>query len=62
MLRNRSLRVKMVKDDDPNEDAIPIDYHDVAKVVTRSVSTCIAVYIGGDILRRVAIYALTSKF
>jgi hypothetical protein len=62
MLRNRSLRVKMVKDDEPNEDAIPIDYHDVAKVVTKSVSTCICVYIAADIVRRAVIYTLTSKF
>ena len=61
MLKNRSLSVKMVKDSDI-EESQPIDYHDVAKVITKSVSTCICVYVGADILRRVVIYALTSKF
>lgn len=52
----------MVKDSDAIEDKpIEIDYHDVAKVVTKSVSTCIAVYVGADIVRRVVVYALTAK-
>lgn len=63
MLRNRSFLVKVVKDDpDPDIPASePIDYHDLAKVVTKSVSTCIGVYVGADILRRVVIYVVSAK-
>jgi hypothetical protein len=55
--------VKIVKDDlDPDISASePIDYHDVAKVITKSVSTCIGVYVGADILRRVVIYVVSAK-
>ena len=61
MLKNRSLHVRMVKDSDI-EESPPLDYHDVAKVVTKSVSTCICVYVGADILRRIVVYAITTKF
>jgi len=61
MWRNRSLRVKMVKDHEAVESQ-PIDYNDLAEVVTRGVSTCIAVYVGADIVRRIVVYMLTSKF
>ena len=61
MFRNRSLHVKMVKDEDIDIPSQPIDYRDLAKVVTKSVSTCIAVYIGADTLRRVVVYAISAK-
>ena len=64
MLKNRSLQVKMIKDD--NSDIVgyspPIDYRDLAKVVTKSVSTCIVVYVTADTARRVVIWAISAKF
>lgn len=53
----------MVKDSDIAEDqeSQPIDYREFAKVVTKSVSTCIAVYITADTLRRVVVYAISAK-
>jgi hypothetical protein len=51
----------MVKD--PNlEENQSIDYNEVASVVTKSVVTCILVYVGADTLRRAAIYAMTTKY
>lgn len=61
MLRNRSFQVKVVKDQEPDLPSPPIDYHDLAKVITKSVSTCIGVYVGADIVRRVAVYLITAK-
>ena len=63
MLKNRSLQVKMIKDDDSDivNYSPPIDYRDLAKVVTKSVSTCIVVYVTADTLRRAAIYFLSAK-
>ena len=67
MFRNRSFLVKMVKDEDPilNVEGLPgkdpIDYRDLAKVVTKSVSTCITVYITADTVRRAIIYAISAK-
>jgi hypothetical protein len=62
MFRNRSFLVKPVKDDGMNVIlSPPPDYHEIAKVVTKSVSTCIGVYVGMDILRRVVVYAVTAK-
>ena len=60
MLKNRSLRVKMVKDSEDTEYE-PIDYEKIIEAVTKGVSTCIAVYIAGDIVRRFVIYAITAK-
>ena len=60
MWRKRSLQVKMVKDPEIVE-AEPLDYEKLAELITRSVSTCIAVYIGGDIVRRAVIYTLSAK-
>lgn len=62
MFRNRSFLVKPVKDDGVNIVlSPPPDYHEIAKVITKSVSTCIGVYVGADILRRVVVYVVTSK-
>ena len=52
--------MKMVKDPEIVE-AEPLDYEKLAELITRSVSTCIAVYIGGDIVRRAVIYTLSAK-
>jgi tetrahydromethanopterin S-methyltransferase subunit C len=51
----------MIKDPKVNA-AQPIDINELAGVITKSVATCILVYVGADTLRRVAIYAMTSKF
>lgn len=59
---NRSLRVKMVKDEvnvPPTYIYPPIGV--MAKMVTRSVSTCIVVYVGADTARRAIIYILSAK-
>jgi hypothetical protein len=61
MFTNRSLQVKMIKDPKVNT-AQPIDINELAGVITKSVATCILVYVGADTLRRVAVYAMTSKF
>lgn len=62
MWRNRSLLVRPVKHEDLNLIVSPPpDYNEIAKIVTKSVSTCIAVYVGADIVRRVVIYAITAK-
>jgi hypothetical protein len=53
--------VKIVKDEDVDIPSQPIDYHDLAKVVTKSVSTCIGVYVGADMVRRVVIYMISAK-
>jgi hypothetical protein len=62
MLRNYSFLVKPVKDQPPNAPTQPIDYHDLARVVTKSVVTCISVYVGADTVRRIVIYAISAKF
>ena len=51
----------MVKDDPNPTESEPIDYHDLAKVITKSVSTCIGVYVGADIVRRVVVYVVSAK-
>lgn len=53
----------MVKDSDIAEgkESKSIDYRDVAKVVTKSVSTCILVWVTADTARRAAIYILSAK-
>lgn len=62
MWRNRSLLVRPVKHEDLTiVESSPPDYNEIAKVVTKSVSTCIGVYIAGDIVRRVVIYVISSK-
>jgi hypothetical protein len=62
LLGNRAFLVKMVRDPDTDTSEIqPIDYRDLAKAVTKSVSTCIAVYVTADIVRRVVVYAITAK-
>lgn len=61
MLRNRSLLIRTVKDPEINEPE-PIDYHELARIATKSVSTCIAVYVTADTVRRVVVYAISAKF
>ena len=52
----------MVKDDDAGIiESQPIDYRDLAKAVTRSVSTCLVVYVTADTVRRAIIYAISAK-
>jgi hypothetical protein len=51
----------MVKNPEITESQ-PVDYHELAKVVTKSVSTCIAVYVSADTVRRVVVYAISAKF
>jgi hypothetical protein len=58
---NRAFLVKMVKDPETTESE-PIDYRALAKTVTRSVSTCIVVYVSADTVRRVVVYAMSAKF
>ena len=59
---NRAFLVKMVKDPDTLvTDSQPIDIRDLSKAVTRSVSTCILVYVTADTVRRAVIYALSAK-
>jgi hypothetical protein len=54
--------VKMVKDPPQEVESQPIDYREIARVATRSVSTCIAVYVTADTVRRAVIYAISAKF
>ena len=62
MFRNRSLLVRPVKHEDLTVvESPPPDYNEIAKIVTKSVSTCIAVYVGADIVRRVVIYVVSAK-
>ena len=51
----------MMKDDPTPDNSEPIDYHELAKVVTKSVSTCIVVYVGADTIRRAVVYILSAK-
>jgi hypothetical protein len=44
------------------QESQPIDIHELAKVVTKSVSTCIVVYVSADTVRRVIVYAISAKF
>lgn len=61
MLGNRSLQVKMVKDDDPTVYSPPVELNEVAYLVTRSAVTILTAYISMDIVRRAAIYYLSAK-
>jgi len=62
MLKNRSLQIKMVKDGTTSSvDTQPIDYHDLAKTITKSAIAVIAFYVGADTCRRAAIYFLSSR-
>lgn len=61
MLGNRSLQVKMVKDDDPNVYSPPVELNEIAYLVTRSAVTILTAYISMDIVRRAAIYYLSAK-
>jgi hypothetical protein len=53
----------MVKDSDiaESEESKSIDYRDVVKVVTRSVSKCILVYVTADTARRAIMYFISAK-
>jgi hypothetical protein len=68
LFRNRSFLVKPIKDSDlemtfPNTPPYMLpDFNHMAKIVTKSVSTCIAVYVGADTVRRVVVYAISAKF
>ena len=63
LFKNRSFLVKVVKDENTDIPANdPIDYHELATVITKSVSTCIAVYVGVDTVRKIVVYAITAKF
>jgi hypothetical protein len=63
MFKNRSFLVKVVKDEEtPIEENQPIDIDNLARVVTKSVVTCTVAYVGADIIRRVVIYAVSSKY
>jgi len=64
VLKNRSLLVKVIKDEDDIVNAgtsDPIDYSDIAKTITRNAIKVIAVYVGADTLRQVIIYTLMTK-
>lgn len=52
----------MVKDPEVITESQPVDYRELAKIATRSVSTCIAVYVTADTVRRVVVYAISAKF
>lgn len=63
MFKNRSFLVKPIKDENfVPVAAEPIDYERVARVVTKSVVTCITAYVGADTVRRVVIYAISAKY
>jgi hypothetical protein len=62
MFNNRSLQLKMVKDQNVIDHSQPIDYEALAKLVTKSVVICIVSYVGADTLRRFAVYAMTTKY
>jgi hypothetical protein len=63
MLGNRLIQVKLIRESDLNEsqESQPINYRDLAKVITKSVSTCIVVYVTADTARRVVVYILSAK-
>jgi hypothetical protein len=63
LFKNRGFLVKVVKDPDAIVDhSPPPNYREIAKLATKSVSTCIAVYVGADTIRRVIVYAISAKF
>ena len=63
LFRNRSFLVKVVKDENTDIPANdPIDYRELAAVITKGVSTCIAIYITADTIRKVVVYAISAKF
>ncbi len=68
LFKNRSFLVKSIKDSDvqttfPNTPPYMLpDFDHMAKIITKSVSTCIAVYVGADTIRRVVVYAISAKY
>lgn len=67
MFKNRSFRLKLVKDEAPITDYITPEVPTVVKVniileeVTKRAATLIAVYVAADTVRRVVIYAASAK-
>jgi hypothetical protein len=68
LFKNRTFLVKSIKDSDlemtiPNTPPYLLpDFDHMAKIITKSVSTCIAVYVGADTVRRVVVYAISAKY
>lgn len=62
MLKNRSFRVKMVKDEPTViTNAPPPDFTKVANTITRNVIAIMVTYVGVDTLRRVIVYTASAK-
>jgi len=52
----------MVKDGTTSSvDTQPIDYHELAKTITKNAIIVIAFYVGADTCRRAAIYFMSSR-
>lgn len=67
LFKNRSIRMKLVKDDDPVVDPrptwiwTPTEYNDVITAVARNTAQVIAIYVAADTLRKVVVYAISAK-
>lgn len=59
MFGNRSLRVKMVKDENVYDE--PTDYNELIETISKNVFAGILIYIGADTIRKSVIYAVSAK-
>jgi hypothetical protein len=57
MFRNRSLRVKVVKDDPSTiVDTSPIDYNRIIETIAKSTVVVVVAYVGADTLRQALVH------
>lgn len=62
MFKNRSFRLKLVKDDAiPDYIYPPFDYNKLVSLIAKKTAQVVVVYVGADTVRRVVVYAASSR-